>query len=417
MSLTKHQYPAAYTPNWNEQTFEYTSTQTGQSDFKYVIVVTDVLTSASQTYNIKQAPNTAELKWYANVFTNQYIKHYIPNNLYGFKVCTDAIRKITIEVKEYYGGVTYAASPPSTTTYIIWNGVLRTLDWIDYTQTDYVYTNTAPFVYLSSGTAESGYLLSRGETYDDTSLFLYALCNTTSTFETLRVKTYDINGTQLGTSDIFNVYYNDVTYSNKYFCIGVGSKDLTQISSGLVTGTYPIITSSVAYYELYDVNSSVGSPPVGSEQPIRRVDINCSPTYDVWTLHYLAKSGNFETLHFPKKSLKTEVIEKKTYRQNPNTLTSNNWAYTKFSEWEKVQSSTGQETIVMNTDWMNEDQIAQHIEIVSSSRVYIDFGSTIGLVPCKVLTSSIPQNKDISTALFGISLEIQPTYKNNYQHG
>ncbi len=416
MSLTKNQYPDNYTPNWNDQTFEYTSSAFAFTDFKYVIVATDVLTSQTQTFNIPKAPNTNEMKWYANVFTNQFIRHHIPNNVYGWNTCTDAIRQITIEVKEYYGGTLYAGSPPDITTYIVWNGMLRTLDWVDYDITDFVYTNTVPFKYLSSGVAESGYKLSRGETYSDTSLFLYVLANLTDTFEILQIDTYDSSDIVIGTSYINNNYFNASNYYEKYFCIDVGHKGLSEINPFLVTGTYPIITDQVAYYKLYDNNSSVGSPPGGSSEALRRIDINCSP-FDVWTLHYLAKSGNFETLHFPKKSLATETIEKKTYRQNPNTLTSNQWAYTKAAEWEKVQSSTGQDSISINTDWMTEDQIQQHREIVSSPRVYIDFGSSIGLVPCRVTTSSIPQNKDTSTQLFGISLDIQPTYKNNYQHG
>lgn len=417
MSLTKQQFPDSYTPAFNEQTFEYTSTQVAQSDFKYVIVATDLLTSEVQTYHVKKAPGTDEMKWYANTFTNQFIEHFVPNNAYGWQTCTDAVREITIEVKEYYGGNTIPMSPPSTTTYRIWNGVLRTLDWVDYDQTDFVYTNSNPFVYLGSGVAESGYHQERKETYEDSSLFLYVLADTTNTFETMQVDTYDCDGNIIGTSYIANTEYNSASYVKKYFCIDYGLKGLTNIEALKVTGTYPIITDQVAYYIISDNNASVGSPPVGSNEPICRVDIKSAPTYDVWTLQYLAKGGNFETLHFPKKSLQTENIEKKSYRRNPNTLVSNQWNYTKFSEWERIISSTGQDSITMNTDWMTEDQIAQHREVVSSGKVYIDFGSVTGLVPCKVITSSIPQNKDWDNTLFGISLEVQLTFKNNYQNG
>jgi hypothetical protein len=416
VSLTKNQYPAAYTPNFNDQTFEYTSTQTGQSDFKYIIVATDVITSATQTYNVKQAPNTAELKWYANVFTNQYIKHYIPNNAYGFQKCADAIRQITIEVKEYYGGVTYAASPPSTTTYIVWNGVLRTLDWVDYDLTDFVYkSSTSNFKYITSDNNPSlaGFYTSNKVTYDDKSHFLYCLSSENNDLEFIRINAYDSNGNLLHYSDIANPYAAGTTYTDKYVCIDVGHKGLSQISAGLVTGTYPIITDQVAYYDVIDAYTQ---PPATARQNVSRIYIYNSCNYEVYTIHYLAKSGNFETLHFPKKSTKREDVEKKTYRKNPNTLSSNQWKYTKFSEWEKVLSSTGQDNFILNTDWLTEDEMELHKEIISSPRHYLDFGSTIGLVPIKVLNTSIniePNGRN----LMGITLEVQPTYKNNYQHG
>jgi hypothetical protein len=417
MTLTRNQYPVAYVPDSNDQTFEYTSSQIGNADFKYIVVVTDLLTSASLQFNIKQAPNTGELKWYANVFTNNYVKHYVPNNVYGFQVCTDAIRKIQVEVKEYYLGNTVAASPPSITQYIVWNGVLRALDWVDYDYTDFVYRNTDPFKYLFTGTPETGYRMPRGVTFSDKSLYLYTLADVTNTFETLRVKTYDVNGTLLGTSDITNPYYNDASYQNKYFCIDVGYKGLSQISSGLVTGTYPIITSSVSYYELFDVNSSVGSPPVGTEESIRRVDIGCEPSFTVYALQYVAKSGNVETLNCNKLSELRENITGSSYRINPNTLSANQWKYTKFSEWEKVIGKTGQENLILNTDWLTQNQMEIYREIFTSPKVWIDYGSTIGLVPCLVQNRTVFVEKDFNNKLKGYTIEVEPTVKNNYQHG
>jgi hypothetical protein len=66
---------------------------------------------------------------------------------------------------------------------------------------------------------------------------------------------------------------------------------------------------------------------------------------------------------------------------------------------------------------MSEAQVAGHREIITSPLVYIDYGSTIGLVPCKVLTSEVLVNKNYNNKLFGMTLEVEPTYKNNYQRG
>jgi hypothetical protein len=137
----------------------------------------------------------------------------------------------------------------------------------------------------------------------------------------------------------------------------------------------------------------------------------------VYTLHYLAPGGNFETLHFNKVSELRERVEKTSYRQNPNTLVNHVYQYGTDSKHERTLSSTGTENLVLNTDWLTVDQVSFHREIVSSPLVYIDYGSTTGLVPVKVLTSEILVNKDWNNKMYGITLEVEPTYRNNYQHG
>lgn len=411
MALTVNQTPSSYTPAFNPQWFEATSNQIAISDFYYRVIATDLLTSNSQTYNIKQRPTTGELVFPAHLFAKKYIQNYVPNNVYGWQICTNAIRKIRVAINEYYSGSHKAAT---TTDYIVWNGVLRALDWTSYSSSNYVYNSDTPNLkYLSSLTASTGYQMATRKTFADTSLFLYVLGSTSGDFQTLRVNTYDENDNLLGTSDIANPYELTYTYSSKYECIDIGHKGLSQIGSLLVTGTYPIITSSVAYYIIQDV-SLLGSPPAATITDVARVDIDCEPTYDVYTLHYRANSGNFETLHCSKNSEFTENIEKSTYRVNPNTLASNVYSYSKSSEWEKTLSSTGTDNIKVNTNWLSEDEVNAHREIISSPLVYIDYGSTTGLVPCKVLTSSILKNKEYNNKLFAISLEIEPTYKNNY---
>ena len=415
MAITNYMRPALFTPAFNQQIFESTSNQIAVTDFIYRVVATDLITGEIQTFNIKKYPSaTGQMVWNAQVFTEQFVKHYVPNNEYGFKVCTDALRKIRVNVGEYYSA---AYTSGTNYDYYVWNGVRRALDWTTFDYTDFVYTNTEPFTYLFSGSAESGYKMPRGYTYSDKSLYLYVLANATNTLETLRVKTYDSGGTLLGTSDIANPYYNSATYTDKYFCIGVGHKDLTQISSGLVTGTYPIITSSVAYYELYDVNTSVGSPPAGTEEPLRRIDVLCESKHDVFTLHYVANSGNFETIHFPKVSEHTEEATKTYVGVNPNKLTGNDYSYTKFSDWETCIAASGKEAYLLNTDWMTNAQAAIHRELITSPRVYIDFGSTIGLVPCKVTDTRAVMNKAWNAKNFANTITVIPSFTNRYQNG
>ena len=416
MAITTNQQPAAHTPVVNPQTFESTSTAIGNADFAYRILCTDLITLSTQTYNIKQRPTTGELVFNAAVFSKNFIKNYVPNNVYGFRRCTDAIRKIRINIGEYFSSA-YTAG--ANIDYIIWNGSLRALEWVDYAATQYIYKNsTSNFKYLTSDTYNTltGFHTSTKKTYADRSHFLYVLSSENNDLEFLRINTYNDAGTLIGEYDIPNQYAAGTTYTDKYVCIDIGHKGLSNLTLSpvqysVISGSAPIISSSVSYYDVIDAYTA---PPATARKNISRFYIECEPTYTVYTLHFKAKGGNFETLHFAKNSQLRERAQKNSYRRNPNTLASNNYAYTKFDEWERTISSTGTESIQIKTDWLTPNQVAFYREIITSTEVYIDYGATIGLVPCKVLTSEILVNQNYNNKMFGINLEIEPTYKNNY---
>jgi len=423
MAVTVHQSPGSHGPAFNPQWFVATSTQTGAPGFVYRVICTDLITSETQTYNIKQRPTSGELVFPAHVFAEKYIEHYVPNNVYGWRKCTDAIRKIRVNIGEYYSSTYYAGTNQD---YIIWNGVLRPLDWPNFITTDYIYKySTSNFVYITSDTYEtlSGYYTSNRVTYSGKSHFLYVLSSQVNDMEMVSILTYDEDDVLVGEYNIANPYSSSSTYTDKYVCIDVGHKGLSEIypvDYSVISGPAEIINDQVSYYDVVDRYTTGAPPPAepfATNKNITRITIDCSPTFTVYTLHYLAKSGNFETLHFNMNSEHKERAEKKYYRLNPNTLSSNNYSYSEFSDWEKAMSSTGTDNFVINTNWMNEDQVSFHREIITSPLVYIDYGTVTGLVPCKVLTSEILVNKSYNNKLFGIQLEIEPTYRNNYQRG
>lgn len=398
MALTTYQQPAAYTPNYNPQRFKVLSNQTASSDFMYRVICTDIITGESQTYNIKHRPDNNQLWFDAKIFTDQFIKNYIPNNVYGFQPCTDAVRKIRVNIGEYYGATYYAGS---NYDYIIWNGVARPLDWVYFDYTDYVYELATNQVSLEQ--------MATGFTFSDKSEYLYFLGGATSP-QGIIVDTYDSGGTLIGTSTIANPYYSSTDYTKRYLAIDIGLKGLTNIPSALVTGAYPIITASVASYNVSDSYPFL-------QTFYKEMTVLCEPRFTVYTIHYLANNGRFETLHFNKMSEFTEISEKTFYRQNPNAAYGTSWGYGLDAQWEKALSSTGQEQLLLNTDWLSEDQFIYHRQLFTSPVVYLDYGSTTGLVPVKVTTNSILVNKGFNKKNDGITIVVEPTYKNTYQHG
>lgn len=410
MSVTVLSSPQAYTPSYNSQWFTCVSSQVAQPNFTYTVVVTDLITSTTQTYEIEQRPDT-KVVFDASVFSRNFIQDFVPNNEYGWKICEDAVRKIRVNVGETYGSTPVYASG-SNTDYIIWNGYVRYLDFPGYDYTDYVYANlTSNNKYLTQ--------LFRKQTSTDKSLFIYALTSQAANFMgdsgdfgTLRVETYDSNNNLLGTSDIANPYANSSTYTDKYLCIDVGHKGLSEISSGLVTGTYPIMTSSVAYYKLYDV-SQLGNPSATFIIDLFTVDVICEARHDVYCVHFKDKSGNFETCLFPKVSEINIEAEKKYFRQNQYGFVGDNWVYNTFTEQEVAYSSLAKKKLRLTTDWLTDDQIENYQNIING-RAYLDMGTTIGLIPIKVMTNSYKINKKWNERLYSMSIDIEYSFKEIY---
>lgn len=388
MAITNHQQPAAYTPAGNQQIFESTSNNIAITDFIYRVICTDISSAEAQTFNIKKRPTTnGEMIFDAKVFSNTFVEDYIPNNQYGWKECTDGLKQIRVNVGEYYSA---AYSAGVNYDYYVWNASLRALEWASYNQTDFVYNSATNKVCLNELTANMGYA--------DKSDFVYFMGSTTH--PGVLIYTYDSGGNFIASSQIANAT------GAYYSCIDIGVKGLTNISAGDVTGTYPIITDQVSYYEVR--NNSL------SEELYKTITITSECKHEVYTLHYLAKNGNFETMHLPKVSEYTEEATKTYIGVNPNTLVSNTYSYSAFSEWEKCISSSGKEGYLLNTDWMSNTETAIHRGIYTSPKVYMDFGSTIGLIPCKVLDTKAFMNQGWNNKNYGHTLTVIPTFTNVY---
>ena len=85
MAVTIHQQPSGYQPVYSPLIFEATSTQIAQPNFVYTVRCTDLITSATRDYPVEQAPVTGELVFDVSNFAKQYVKNYVPNNVYGWQ--------------------------------------------------------------------------------------------------------------------------------------------------------------------------------------------------------------------------------------------------------------------------------------------------------------------------------------------
>lgn len=403
MAVTVAQSPSNYSPGYAPLMFRATSTQTGQPNFKYRIICTDLITSTSETYDIDPFPSTADVKFDAQKFVYEFLKHYVPTNDYGWQKCTDAVRKIRVNIGEYYGTTpTYYAG--SNTDFYVWNAGLTSLEYPSYSSTSYVYIDPTNMVALSDNSDEV--------TYSDRSSFLYFLASSTP-ITGVKIKTYNSAGTLLGTSTIANPYAATTDYKEMYVCIDVGHKGLSQISSGLVTGTYPIMTSSVAYYDVIDTSTLF----LSGDYVHKRFYVGCEARFEPYSLVYLNLAGDYRTLPMTKKSEVKIDNTKTTWKKNTWEQVGSNWTYKNENAKEKVLNSYAGKSYVLNSDWLTEDEIDMHSDIIHSGDVYLDMGSTIGLIPVIVDTNSLTLLRRWNSPLKSIQLNVRLTTKDIWQNG
>lgn len=395
--ITVSQQPQAYMPYKNGQIFTASSDQVAQPNFMYTVIITDLKSSTAKTYQIPQRPDTLLVFDAAPYVRSFFEDHYIPINLYGFQQ-SDSIRAIRVNIGETYGA-TPAYTAGSNINYIAWNSVVDWLDFPSYDYTDYVFDSAIPRErYLTSLLPDC--------TFEDRSQYLYALTSNSGDIPSITIEALDASGTFISFSYIANPYESGVVYDDKYLAIDLGHKGLTNISSGDVTGAYPILTDSVYSYKVY----------AGSTH-IKTYTICCEDEYPVYTIHYLNKAGAFETLHFNKRSDTELRKETTTYKKNPNVMSGGSYTYSRSAALERILTTKRTEKLTLNTDWLDEDHTDLHKEIIDSPVIYLDLGSDQDYVQLRLVTNTYKVNKMYNEPLFSLTMDFEYSHDNTRQDG
>lgn len=393
MSVTIVKQPEDYTPAYAPQKWVATSNQTSNADFAYVVVVTDMLSGEFQKYYCPADIN-GKLFFDSMNFAKDWVTrygHYIPMNVYNFKK-SNSVRKIRVNIGEYYSGSDHSGT---NIDYIVWNASLTYREYPNYDPQDFVYE---PYQRILNSSIDE-------DAYTNRSNYIYILSTEGYTdMLGFRVRSYDESGGLIGSSEFVNPFFNDPDYEDRYFCIDVGLKGLAGISSGDVSGTYPIIPSGTSYYTIEDKNAgmTIGSY-VYSVIKTYRVKEECLNT--VHSIHFLNRKGAFETCHFPKRSDKEVNRSVTSYKVNPFVY-DNNFTYDPSASTERVLNTEEQEIITLNTDWLSDEKMTQLRDLLTSPICYLDLG-TDDFYPVRVLDDTLNIRKKVNEKLYNLTMRFQ----------
>ena len=390
-----------YVPCYNNQWFVASSSQTASANFKYYIVVTDLISGYSVTEKFLPNPS-GKLQFDASKFSELLMTNYIPVNLYGFQQNT-SIRKIRVNIGEIYGSTLPGTIYTGTNIdYIVWNGSLELLTFSQYNRDNYVWkvgatTILSNFVLLSD--------LADDYTYNNRSNYLYwMILDGETDLPEIFLKTYNASGTLLNTYTITNAYNTTGAYQTNMVCIDVGKKGIDGINAAYLVG--------VEYYEIHAKLIPAGDT---ASIKIKKYTIKCSPRFDVYTLHYLSTTGAYETLHCSKVSELNSTKTSTTFKRSPWTNVSNVMTLDYSVAVEQPTIVNVQNGLKLNSDWVTKAELIKYKDLFSSPDVKLDLGTAQGYASVKVTNGTyVSKNND---KLKNLTFDLLFTHNNQRQKG
>ena len=387
-----------YVPCYNNQWFVASSSQTASANFKYYIVVTDILSGYSITEKFLPNPS-GKLQFDASKFSELLMTNYIPVNVYGFQQNT-SIRKIRVNIGEIYGstlpGTIYSGTDID---YNVWNGSLEMLTFSQYNSKNYTWDlSTTPnlnYPVLLSDLADD-------YTYNNRSNFLYWMMLEGQTdLPKIYLRTYNAAGSVLNTYTITNSVSTG-TYRTNMVCIDVGKKGIDGINASYLVGV-----------EYYDIMAEINSETAPFK--IKRYTIKCSPRFDVFTLHYLSTTGAYETLHCSKVSELNSTKTSTTFKRSPWTNVSNVMTLDYSVAVEQPTIVNVQNGLKLNSDWVTRAELLKYKDLFSSPDVKLDLGTAQGYASVKVTNGTyVSKNND---KLRNLTFDLLFTHNNQRQKG
>lgn len=368
MAVTVTQTPFTYNPASNDQFFSASSNQTAQPNFNFYITATVFFNNGaawtSQNY-IERYANGPDgfVRFNARHLTESYIKHLFEYvGISNWRELVNSLIKVTINIGEEYGA-TPVIYPGVNTTIYNWNASLTflTMQSGGFIQNNYVCQNGSTFPLLND--------LPDLKTTSLSVNLINLLSFTDNVITKATITSTD--GVSTATFDIANPFFASGNWYDAYIRLNVGPAYLAAIGGVNWIGI-PGTTYTVDFYD----------NPV----TVRRKRITLSYTdvcsrYDKYQMIYLNSKGAFDWFIFEMISTSDTRITRTNVRHQPysDPTLAGIWSYDSLGRTDFTLSTSYQDSIKLNSDWMTAAQLLKLKDLVTSPVVYLQ-DLTTGLV-------------------------------------
>ena len=397
MSITINSSPDNYSSLHAPLYFVLSSTNTAQTNFKYVC---DIYVAGNLVARLKSFPQPVSSKGIFNVapvVRNYWSSYFKPNittpQAFSYKG-SDIYVDFEVKFGEEYDSTTYLDLQTSTK---------RAYNYVQ----DYLYTPTSqPYVTpLEYQTQYQGNIISNRD-----------------------YSNIKFSGTQTGY--LFISFLSDAENTTKNHSIDVS------VYNGSTTTNYTGSTTSFKDFALLDIsprgiNGYIGAGTIpdsyvyydvkvkiaGVIKSTARVYKTCTQD-DVVSLHFLNSVGGYDTFEFTAVNRQTRNIEKSSfeaieweYASNyMNRANSYGVLYGGTNQFVTKQSLTYK----LISDWVNFVDYLWLKELIASPEIYLERGNTF--IPVSISTTSWTEKKKFRDKAFNLELDIELGNKVNSQY-
>jgi hypothetical protein len=393
MAVTIYDEPQLIAPAGNPLVFTFSSDQTAQPNFSFVVELY-INGTLRLTQEVFRQFNTL-----GRIDVSEAVQSTLTSPLVVDGTLTTfydtAINEYYIIVYEKYGTTpTIQASDTSTTLYGF-NAALRHQDWINFDYQDYdASTNnvlTPGTLLLTSFPRAKKYFCGLDER-----IFLGSLCTDTSVNVRFRLK--DITGATIA---------NVLTSITLDKLLVVDASPQTIIANTTVTQAN---FDDAAYYEVIIRGTGAGGQNGGSETFVIWIDTECK-RYETRRLHWLNKFGVWDSFTFSLVSIDSTTVQSYGYQREKGVWDGTSYTYPLY-QGEKVDfAKTSSDQLTLNSDWINQD-VQQWLvrELLESPSVYLEVNNGTDFEPVKVTNQNYQLKTRRRDGLIQEQITIERTY-------
>lgn len=391
MAITIQSSPQTFNTASNPCVFTFSSTNTGQTNFSFLVELT--VNGAIHSFHQVFAEDSNYGKFNCSEILRNILKSNIVVDGSIATNYTDAICTYKIRVKEKYGDpVAEQGSWVSSSTIRAINGSLKHQDWISYAYTDYDMISTTGALFLTNFPRAERYHVGLNE-----SMFLGFLVSD-ATQSTISVRLYDINDSLIA-NDITTNIENGV-----YFSI------LDASPQSIIDNTTIVSTD---FDDCYYYTVAVTGVNVGENTETFKIymDLDCTQ-YTARRLHWLNKFGAWDSYTFNKYSEESgDVISSAYQTEKGNWNASNAWVYNQYTGETRNFAKTSTNRMLLNSDWIKEDKHNWLMEsLLESPKVYLEISQ--GVFELVTITDQRwTKRRKITHGLLQESIRLERTYK------
>lgn len=395
MAVTIQTEPQDFNPATNPCEFTFSSNQTGQDNYSFVVR----LDIDGSTHSFHQVfPESSN---YGRFDASEILRSYVESKLITSGVLEIDTANYTVEydiaVKDKYGTPpTEQGSFTSSNTLTAINGSLRHIDWNNYDYLDYDAdtNNTDDVNYLSFFPLDKNRFCGMNE-----SQFLGCICSDSSAQVVITLK--DVSGSTVAT-----VTQAITVPSNDFIIIDVSPQTL--ISDTSITSTN--FDNSYSYDVVIQGTGSGGSDGNTLEASII-IDRECS-LYDGKRLHWLNKFGVWESFSFRLYHEDSTDVKSTQYQKVLGTWNASNAREYNRYEGEMTNiAKSSMDKLTINSDWIHED-VQQWLSrsLYESPIVYLEVSQGV-FEPVLVQKSNYKQKQRVREGLIQENVTVKRTYQ------